>query len=219
MDAQQQFPQLRVSKTLLEGVWLASPIVAIGDISNIMSYGHQTVDRLPAPTMPGVHDLYWCQGDFNVVAVVKGRLQGGSRKYLWASTIPGCMLIDDNPKLIYHRLKTKFWFLRDEGEFLRPTFDYGTYRFEGVFTPWSQDPQVPARQRLGALLLTPSANSDSLGDYARYLWDVGDIACDLLGKPECARRIRSLERLDSQALRESACGFLKGQLGSSCQAQ
>ena len=131
--AEQEFPPVRVSTTQLEGVWLASPIVAVGDVSDITSYGHQTVDHLPAPTMPDVHDLYWCQGYFNVVAVVKGELKHTRRKYLWASTIPGCKLVDNDPKLVYHRLKTKYWFLREEGQFLRPTFDYGTYPFGGVF--------------------------------------------------------------------------------------
>jgi len=73
-----------------------------------------------------------------------------------------------------------------------------------------------ARRRLGALLLTPAANSDSLDDYSRYLWDVGDIACELLGKAECIRRIRGLEGLGNPKLRESACGFLKGQLEVDC---
>jgi hypothetical protein len=114
-------------------------------------------------------------------------------------------------------MKTKFCFLRDEGQFLRPTFDYNGERFDGVFLPWSQGRPLPARQRLGAFLLTPSANTDSLDDYARYLWNVGDVACELLGKLECARRIRRLEGLGNPALRESACGFLKGQLGVDCQ--
>ena len=104
-------------------------------------------------------------------------------------------------------------------EFLRPTFDYGTYHFLGIFTPWSERPPLPARERMGALLLTPSANSDSLDDYARYLWNIGDIACELLGKPECAKRISRLQRLGNPALRESACGFLKGQLGVDCQSE
>jgi len=169
--------------------------------------------------LPGGHDLYWCQGYFNLVAVVKGDLGSARRKYLWASTIPGCKLVDNNPKLIYHRLKTKFWFLREEGQFLRPAFDYGTYLFEGVFTPWSEGPPLPPRRRLGALLLIPSANSDSFDDYARYLWNVGDIACDLLGKPDCIPLIRNLEGLGNSALEESACGFLNGQLGADCQSK
>jgi hypothetical protein len=218
-DAFQEFPKVRVSTVYpqLEGAWLASSIVAVGDVSHITTYGHQIVDRLPAPTMPDIHDLYWCQGDFNLVAVIKGELPSAPRKYLWASTIPGCKLVDNNPKFVYHRMKTKFWYLRDEGQFLRPTFDYGAQRFDGVFRSWARGRPLPARQRLGAFLLTPSANSNSLDEYARYLWNVGDVACDLLGKLECTRRIRSLEELGNPALRESACSFLGGQLGVECQ--
>jgi hypothetical protein len=219
VKAEQEFPQVRVSKTQLEGVWLASSIVAVGDVSDITSNGHQTVDHLPAPTTTYLHDLYWCQGYFNAVAVIKGELKDARRKYLWASTIAGCKLVDNNPKLVYHRLKTKYWFLREERDVLRPTFDYGTYEFSGVFTAWSEGPPLPARRRMGALLLTPAANSDSLDDYASYLWDVGDIACELLGKPECIRLIRGLEGLGNPALRESACGFLKGQLGVDCRSK
>lgn len=109
VEADPDFPKVRVAtvEPNIEGRWIASPIVALGEVNNITSYGHQRVDHLPAPTMPGIHDLYWCQGDFKMVAVVKGELQGGGRKYLWASTIPGCQLVDNNPELIYHRLQTK----------------------------------------------------------------------------------------------------------------
>jgi len=101
-EAEQRFPQVRVSTVFaqFEGTWLASPIVAVGDVSNITSFGHQIVDHLPPPTVPSAHDLYWCQGYFNLVAVVKGELRSARRKYLWASTIPECKLVDNNPKLI-----------------------------------------------------------------------------------------------------------------------
>lgn len=216
VKAEHEFPQVRVGVTELEGVWLKTPIAAVGEVSNIVSYGHQTVDRLPRPTDPSVHDLYWCLGYFNAVAVVKGALKEKRRKYLWASTFRGCMLVNSDPYLYYHRLETKIWFLREEGEFLRPTFDYGSHRFAGVFTAWSDGPDLPAPERMGALFLTPFANSDTLEDYARYLWLIGDIACELLGRTECIQRIRSLEALGSPALRESACDFLKGQLGTDC---
>jgi hypothetical protein len=216
--AGERFPEPRVSKTLLDGDWMASPIVAVGEITKISSYGKQTIERLPPPTMPDVHDLYWCQGDFQVAAVVKGAFRSPTRKYLWASTVPGCKLWDDDPALVYHRQQTRAWFLREEGEFLRPPFDYGTYRYIGLFDKWEGGPDVPAAERLGTLLLRPAANSDTLDDYAHYLWYVGDIACELLGKAECARRIRELTILGSSKLRESACHFLKGQLalGDEC---
>ena len=66
------------------------------------------------------------------------------------------------------------------------------------------------------LLLTPSANTDTLKDYARYLGDVVDIACELPGKAECTRRLRSLARLGNPALRDAVCGYLKGQFKEDC---
>jgi hypothetical protein len=77
-------------------------------------------------------------------------------------------------------------------------------------------PDLPNRQRLGALLLTPTANAETLKDYADYLWDVGDIACELLGKDECAIRVKGLSGMGDPTLRENACNFLKGQLSLDC---
>lgn len=219
LHAEQKFPEWRGSNTLLEGDWIASPIVAVGEITNISSYCELVVDKLPWPMSPDVHKLYWCQGDFRAIAVVKGALPPTSKKYLWASSLPGCKLWDDDPRFIYHREKTRAWFLRKEGDFIRPTFDGGTYRYVGVSANWYADSPLPAKQRLGALLLTPSANGDSLKDYAHYLWYVGDIACDLLGKEECARRIRGLMALGSPELREESCHFLSGELGVECNAR
>jgi hypothetical protein len=216
LHAQQKFPEWRGSYTFLQGDWTASPIVAVGEIVNISSYGEQTVDKTPPPMSPDIHKLYWCQGDFKSIAVVKGTLPSTPKKYLWASAVPGCKLWDDDPSLNYHREKTRAWFLREEGDFLRPTFDGGTFRYLGVFAGWDADSALPPKQQLGALLLTPSANGDSLKYYASYLWYVGDIACELLGKEECARRIRGLMALGNPELRENACQFLGNQLGVKC---
>lgn len=213
---QLRFPEWRGSKETVYGEWMASPVVAVGKVSNISSYGEQNVDRLPWPMSPDVHRLYWCQGDFGVFAVVKGELHTPTKRYLWASAFPGCKLWPDDPHLVYSRFQTRAWFLREEGDFLRPTFDAGTRGFIGLFTRWEDGPPSAARLKLGTLLLTPSANSDNLEDYAHYLWHVGDIACELLGKPICAQRIRALGELGSPSLREQACGFLRGQLGQDC---
>ena len=219
LRAQQRFPDWRGSYTFLQGDWNASPIVAVGEITNISSYGEQTVDKVPSTMSPDIHKLYWCQGDFRAIAVVKGALPPALKKYLWASAVPGCKVLDDDPLLIHHREKTRAWFLREDGEFLRPTFDIGTFRYLGVSADWDADSTLPPKQRLGALLLTPSANGDSLKYYASYLWYVGDIACELLGKEECARRIRGLTDLGSPELRENACQFLGQELGVKCNAR
>jgi hypothetical protein len=96
------------------------------------------------------------------------------------------------------------------------TYDGGTNRFLGLFTSWDEGPRSPARQCLGSLLLTPAANSDTPEDYADYLWNVGDIACELLGKAECTQQIRVIAGLGDAVLRESARNFLKAELGEDC---
>jgi hypothetical protein len=61
------------------------------------------------------------------------------------------------------------------------------------------------------MLLTPSANADNLNDYADYLWTIGDIACELLGKAECTRRVSVLVSADNLKLTQAAHNFLKAQ--------
>jgi hypothetical protein len=143
---------------------------------------------------PNVKTLYWCEGVFRPVAVVKGRLPSGTRRFLWASSIQGCR-VPPNASRSANRVQTRVWFLRPEGEFLRPVFDSGTHGFIGLYARWEGGPPSPARVRLGRLLLTPSANSETLEQYSQYLWDVGPIACELLGTQDCARMIRELKEL------------------------
>jgi hypothetical protein len=201
--------------------WIESPVVAVGEVTKVSPYGEQTVNPLQGPMSPGVHKLYWCVGDFRVSSVVKGELLTPAKRYLWASVFPGCKLWlwPDNPQAVDRRFQTRVWFLREEGAFLRPTFDAGIKEYIGLFTKWEDGPSLEARKRLGILFLTPSANADSLGDYAEYLPDVIDIACELLGPLECTRRIQALSELGNHRLRVVACGFLKDQFGQPCRAR
>jgi hypothetical protein len=182
-------------------------------------YGEQDVDHLPWPMAPWIHKLYWCQADLHVVAVVKGVLHAPIKKYLWAtSLLRYCGAGDDDPRLLINRAKTRVWFLREEGGFLRPPYDLD--RGFGILTKWEDGPRLPARQRLGTLLLTPDAVTDSIEGYARdYLWDVGDMACDLLGKPECVRQFRDLAKARNPVMRKQACLFLTYQLQEDCVAK
>ena len=214
--AQERFPEWRGSRVLLPGEWAASPIVAVGEVVNVAPYGQQNVKHLPWPMSARVHRLYWCEGDFKLTAVIKGDLHLPPKKYLWASAFPGCKLWPDNPRLMFRRFQTRAWFLREEGNYLRPTYDGGAELFEGLFEKWDDESPVPPGRQLGSLLLKPAANNDTLDDFARYLWDVGDIACELLGKTECVEQIRALAGIGNPALQRAACRFLKGQLGEDC---
>jgi hypothetical protein len=216
--ADKKFPEWRGSNLELSAEWDASPIVAVGNVTNITEYGQQEVGHLPWPMSPDVHRLFWCEGDFNATAVVKGEIHPLHQKYLWGSGMRGCRL-SYGSRAGFESLRTRVWLLRQEGQFLRPTFDGGTHGFLGLYTPWNSHPDLPPREKLGILLLTPSANSRSLPDYAQYLPNVGDIACELLGKAECVERIRSLAALGDASLKTAACGYLKGQQSVSCSPQ
>ena len=216
VEAQQWFPQPRGSNVRLPTDWADADIVAVGEVLHARTYGTHIYSSLPYPAKPWEHELHWCVGDFHAKAVVKGSLDGAPQKYLYISWLD-CEVINGSTPDWGDEARTRVFFLRVEGEFLRPVFDYGTHKYLGLLTRWEQGPNLPPRQRLGALLLTPHANTGTLKDYAYYLWDVGDIACDLLGKAECARRIRQLAKLGSPMLRQNACGFLQGQLHDSCQ--
>jgi hypothetical protein len=213
-QAQQWFPQPRGSNVRLPTDWADATIVSVGEVVNGRTYGTHTYDRLPFPAHPWEHELHWCVGDFYAKAVVKGSLDGAPRKYLYVSW-PDCEVINSMQPGWNHP-KTRVFFLRVENGFLRPVFDYGTHKYLGLLTRWDQGPRLPPRQRLGALLLTPRANTGTLKSYAHYLGDVGDIACDLLGNADCARRIRQLAKLGDPLLRQYACGFLQGQLHEGC---
>jgi hypothetical protein len=217
--AQPAFPEFRVANKVLGGMWISSPIVAVGELSNVTTYGEQTVANLASPMSPDTRRLYWCQGDFNAIAFVKGALPTTAKKYLWASVWPECKTpYDNDPRMIFNRDKTHIWFLREEGEFIRPTFDVGVQagRSFGILPKWEDLPSLPPRERLGTALLTPSANGDTLEEYVGYFGDVFDLACDLLGKEECTRQIRALAELGNPQLREDACGLLEAVLKQTC---
>jgi len=135
---------------------------------------------------------------------------------VWASVNPGCKLFDGDPR-DYSKRVTRVWFLREEGEFLPPTFDGGTAYFYGLFTKWNDGRALAPRQRLGVLLLTPQANSNSLAAFAGDIWGIADVACSLLAKAECIQRIRALAGLGDSDLRIAACEYLKAQQHDTCE--
>jgi hypothetical protein len=218
----QKFPEWRgvTPYRFPYGAWEASRLVAVGEMRNMRGYGEQVADRFPAAMSPLVHRLYWCTAEFDVAAIVKGERPSPAKKYLWASVSPDCnlWLWPDNPHAVDRRFQTRVWFVREDGEFLRPPVDSGMVPYIGFFTKWENvRSTTEARRELGTLLLTPSANSDNLDDYADYLGNVIDIACDLLLKTDCALQLRRLADMGSPKLRENACGFLKGEFAEDCQ--
>ncbi|HWC96286.1 MAG TPA: hypothetical protein VG456_06045 [Candidatus Sulfopaludibacter sp.] len=217
----QKFPEWRGAAPYRfpYGAWESSTLVAVGQMRHVNAYGEQTADRFPAPMSPLVHRLYWCAAEFDVVALIKGERPSSAKRYVWAQVSPGCNLWiwPDNPRAVDRSFQTRAWFFREDGEFLRPPFDSGTYPYLGLTTKWKDVETIAeARRELGTLLLTPSANAADLDEYAGYLASVINIACELLPKTDCAAQVRSLADLGSPRLREEACGLLNGELGQNC---
>ena len=217
----QEFPEWQGGGVSVDIEWERATIVAVGNVDNVTFYGEQKVNGLPWPGSVGVEKLYWCQGDFHVTALLKGSLTK-VEKYLWPLPRPGCELYSHNPKMIASRYKTRVWFLREEGGLLRPLYDGGGARaFIGFCAAWAAGDPLPPRQRVGVLLLTPSADCvtapGEMRHYINYLWQVGDLACLLLGKEECIRRVRSLTASRNVALRKGACEYLEKELETNCE--
>lgn len=214
--AQRNFPQWNAKPPqLLITLWNTSPIVAVGDMTNVRAFGEQHIDHLAAPVVQDLHVLYWCEAEFRQVASIKGSTLRLGAKYLWASVQPGCAVFHGD-RQSYDRRVTRVWFLREEGAFLRPTFD-GTRQFLGLFTKWEDGPSLPPQQKFGAMLLTPSGFEEGLAGLAANIADVADLACAVLGERECVRRISALAKLGDPALRTAACEYLKAEHGEDCE--
>jgi hypothetical protein len=196
---------------LLPGLWLASPIVAVGELKDVSPMGVQAPVRLPYPVIQDLHTLYWCEAKLSVTGVVKGALPTGLRRYVWGAVNPGCRTSYSADR---ERLRTKIWFLREEGGLIRPTFDGGTMLFYGLDADWVESNR-PAAERLADLLLTPSAH-ETPAEFARGLVDAADLACILVGKAECARRIGALSELHDPDLSATVCAYLRAQLEEPC---
>jgi hypothetical protein len=196
----------------LPGVWNATPIAVVGDVVNITEMGDQDMAGVKlAPTVQPFKTLHWCQAEFLVTAVVKGKLQATRRKLVWGQVPTGCR-VDWGAPPEPGRPVWRVWFLRDEGPYLRPTFDGSGFFFER-YGKWTDGPNLPPPEKLGTMLLTPSAMVESQNEYGDLIWAVGDIACELLGKQECVRRIRGLAATTDPKLHSNACDYLRAQQG------
>jgi len=199
----------------LNGAWENASVVAVGEITGIREIGIQLVSRLPSPVQPSVHELYWCEAEFASSGLIKGTISSPDRKLIWASIHPGC-------PTTYGSSWTgkgpffEVWFLREEGDYLRPVVDGGV-EFEIFFKGhWNGVSGPPARKEFGRLLLTPSANSENPTDYAHGAFELMSLARDVLGDQECFERLQSLALAQNSDVRKVACDFIESQLGRKC---
>ena len=199
----------------MSALWEATPIIAVGDVKDVTEFGTQHVQQLPPPVVQDLHELYWCQGDFVAVAVVKGELPR-TKKYVWASVNPGCKLFYGDQS--YEQRPTRVWFLRARGRasICGRLVDGGSWYFYGLISKWEEDTKLPPAERLGLMLLTPEANVQNLPKFAATIWNTADVACSLLGKAKCVEQIRMLANTGDPELRNAACQYLRAQQKVTC---
>jgi hypothetical protein len=185
-------------------------------VRNIRPLGVQQSAHLSWPVPDGVYSVYWCEADFHVLSTVRGRAPIDGKKFVWGSLISGCRLSPPVQRSEAGPV-TRVWFVREEGNFVRPVVDYHPRFFYEFHTAWSNGPDPSPQIRFAQLLLTPSANARTLREFASDGFpDPADLACFILGKEECVSRIQALADLGDPDLRKQACSYLDSQFAVAC---
>jgi len=143
-DSQESFPKWEVAPIGLVGTWERADDVVVGDVSNIQALGSQKIsdsDR-PRPVASTINEIFWCQADFHADSVVKGKIPTPGKKLIWAAIRPGCDIVrfhfgyeETTPPV------TRVWFVREEGEYIRPVVDAG-----GLFNYARQTGMIAAQK-------------------------------------------------------------------------
>jgi len=213
--AERQFPEWRVLPLTLEGAWESAPAVVIGDVRSVAPLGVQEIKVTPRFVSPSIKHIYWCEGEFRAHSAVKGRLPRTGKKYIWASVRPGCDLYRYAPPRD-ERPITRAWFIREEGDYVRPVADGGSFYFVTFYANWEPSSDIDPQARFARLLLTPSARDTSLRDFATGFESGASTACFILGRERCVELIRPLAALGDPELRRAACDFLRLQYQEGC---
>jgi hypothetical protein len=220
--SQGAFPEWKLSWPTfmgLGGPWNRSDVVVVGDVSNVVEKGKQEIASPPA--FPNVREIYWCEADFRADVAIKGALPRPGEKLLWGEARPGCSLEAGWTwtRWGYRETSapiTRVWFLRREGEYLRPIVDAGGAYFASFHWKWANVPKGAEQRVFATLLMDPAALGLSPGNYDEAVRNLY-IAQSILGEQEVAVRVRALAALPGHPeLRRDACGYLSGTLKEPC---
>ncbi len=214
----QQFPKVRVAPMGLEGGWEAASGVVVAEIRNVKSVGSTEADELPWPLPRGIRQIYWCAADIEVSAVIKGRKPAQNKPYLWGTVRPGrpgCEDPADRGKRYLGPTMT-VWFIREEGQYIRPVVDIAGYRNFEVAGTWNSHSTVDPKIQFAELLLSPGIVPDNIDVFALTFPNFAYLACELLGRQRCIQRLNELSALNSRELRRKACDLLESQFEQEC---
>ena len=217
--SQEQFPQWKVAPIGLSGTWESAADaggVVVGRVTNVVALGSQQISNQPWP-VSHVHEIYWCKADFHASAVVKGRLPTPGKPFLWAAIRPGCGF--EWFRYGYDETEAPFtqvWFVREEGEYIRPVVDGG-----GVFSisfhgKWFDPPEKDAPTVLALLMLNPEALGWTPSHYAVVFYYAVSLARTILGEEETVKRLKALATRQDPDIRTSVCSYLDSQFRQPC---
>lgn len=209
------FPHWRPYSMPLGNVWTMSEVVAVGNVTNIAKMGRQDWNQGVPPGIRAVFkQLQWCEADFVLTEVVKGSFPRAHGKYVWGKIEWGnaaseCVAYGMPPP----RPATPtylIWFLREEGNLLRPVSDRSRFYFE-VPGEWNTQDSLPPAQKAGLALLKELSEDTKDPGFIGFL---GDAACELLGREQCIKRMR--DPAGSETFRRQACAYLEAQGRVTC---
>jgi len=217
--SQEALPEWKVAPSPLigiEGQWRRADDVIVGDVSNVVAKGTQEIASPPWPVSPNVREIYWCEADLRADAAVKGSLPPAGKKLLWGEIRPGCNL--ESFRYGYREASppsTRVWFLRREGEYLRPVVDGGGAYFIAFHWKWADVPKADAPRVFALLALDPAAIDLGPERYYLALTSV-EVARSILGDRELAVQLKALAARPIAELHKQACGYLEAELGEPC---
>jgi hypothetical protein len=214
----QEYPEMRFSRVFgVEGNWNRAEDVLFGRVVNVLQVGTQQIANPPQPLPDTVHEIYWCQADFRAAAAVKGSLPAPGKKVLWAVIRPDCSAYLDwdldtganQPPV------TRVWFLREEGEYLRPVSDGGLFSVSFNWK-WVDVPKAEAPRLFASLLLDPASRGFPPERYSEAILDASEVARSILPKEELVARLKTLSLSPVPRAREDICGYLAAAFQEPC---
>jgi hypothetical protein len=216
-DSQEPFPKWEVAVIGLVGTWERADDVVVGDVSNVQALGSQKISDPPWPVASTINEIFWCRADFHADSVVKGKIPTPGKKLIWAAIRPGCGL--ERFRYGYEESTppvTRVWFVREEGEYIRPVVDAGAVFFASFHGRFTAAGKPEDWKRFALLFLNPEALGMSPAHYSVIFYYPVQLVRTILGDTECVEALRALSAYPDVSLHESVCTYLNSNFQQSC---
>ena len=165
---------------------------------------------------PSLHEIYWCQADFQTLAAVKGTLPSPGKKVLWAVIQPDgtFQLKYDSDRTTDQSPTTRAWFFRQEADYLRPMVD-GTVASVSFNWQWRETPNEAVPRLFVSLLFDRALRDSDPNRYGGSILDVAEVARTILPKEEVISSLEAVAHTDKR-VHESICGWLAVEYQKTC---